>query len=118
MVGLIDMIAARYDEAEMVAVEVPEWETTLHFRPLTAAERSRIRRGIDPNDEEELVVKLIIAKALDADGNRVFDDDAKTRAALMGKADMNVIMRIAQEAGRSQLVGDGEGEAVEQAKNA
>ena len=97
MSKLIDTIATRYDETVPREIEVPEWGTSVFFRPLTPSERSNIRKGINPKDDEELMISLLVAKALDADGNRLFDDDAKTRATLMGKGDLAVIARIVQD---------------------
>lgn len=98
---LIDIIATRFNEAKPTEVDVPEWGVKLYFMPLTPAERGDIRKGISDSDEEELMLALLIAKALDSEGNRVFDDSASTRATLMGKADINVVSRIVRAAGKA-----------------
>lgn len=98
---LIDVIATKYDATPLQPVEVPEWGVTLYFRPLTPAERASIRKGISENDDEEMLVAGLIRKALDADGKPVFDDNAETRAALHTKGDLNVIVRIMADVGKS-----------------
>jgi hypothetical protein len=91
---ILDIIAQRHDAQAPTEVEVPEWGVTLYFTPLTASERSAIRKGIDPDDDGEMLISGLIRKARDKDGKPVFTDDAKTRATLAGKAEFSVIRRI------------------------
>lgn len=94
MSDILKIIAERHDAQAPTAVEVPEWGVTLYFTPLTPAERSAINKGIDPNDDGELLISGLIQKARDKDGKRVFEDTPETRATLSGKAEFRVIRRI------------------------
>jgi hypothetical protein len=75
----------------MASVEVPEWSTTLFFKPSNLAQRDRIYKHINEGKLEALV-ETIIQRALDADGKRVFNEAC--RKDLMTKTDPDVIGRI------------------------
>lgn len=98
---LLALIAQAHDTAPPVEVVVPEWGgRKLYFRPLTPAERQAIRRGIDPANEEMLMVSTLIHKALDETGKPVFKNDARTMAELLRSADMAVLVSILSRAGQ------------------
>lgn len=72
-----DEIFARPNRLRRVTVEVPEWETTLTLRELTARESQELvdqRR----NDEElrksfaETMAETIVRAAIDEDGQHIF----------------------------------------------
>lgn len=112
MTSALDKITAHFEGAGMTPVEVPEWELTLYFRPVTGFDRTNVRRGVDPNDEAELIANFVRLLARDATGERLFDDDPKTRAAFIGRCDFNILTRIVAKLGERSL-----GEKVAEAKN-
>lgn len=77
--------------APMASVEVPEWGTTLFFKPSTLAQRDRIYKHINDGSLEALV-ETLIQRALDGDGKRVFNEAC--RKDLMTRTDPDVISRI------------------------
>ncbi len=87
---------------EMKSVEVPEWETTLYFKPVSnfATEQKIVQLQSDGKIVEALVESLI-AKSCDADGKRVFKGADKTQ--LMNEVDPAVIMRIVTEMNNSDM---------------
>lgn len=99
---ILQKIKADYDGKKMRKVAVPEWDAEIYFNPLTLAERKRIAKGHDPKDDAGLTVSLLIEKALDADGKRIFDGSAETRAALEGATDAAVIARVVTQMGAAQ----------------
>jgi len=101
MSDLLQIIVDQAAQAKPKPVVVPEWKTTVYFLPLTPAERIEIRRGIDPNDQEDLLVSTLQHKARDAEGNRIFDCSVIERAKLMKSIDMEVLQRVLIQAGSS-----------------
>ena len=99
MSDLLKKIVALNDTAGLRAVSVPEWETTLYFRPLTPADRIHIRRGINPEDDMDLMVSTLQHMALDKEGNQVFDGTMIERAQLLKSLDMNVLIRVINDPG-------------------
>jgi hypothetical protein len=112
--SILDRIRADFDAKSRRSIDVPEWGCTVYWNPLTLAERRRIIAGIDQDDESGMIVALIVEKALDAEGRKLFGADAgppaQVRATLDGTADALVLGRI------SRAIEGGETQA--QAKNA
>lgn len=81
---------------DMKKVEVPEWETTLYFKPATtfAQEQAVIKLHTEGRQVEALVESLII-RACDADGRRVFK--MADKVSLMNEVDPQVILRIVNQ---------------------
>ena len=77
--------------APMESVVVPEWDTTIFFKPTTLAQRNTIFRYVNDGSLESLVQTLII-RALDEDGKRLFSNADKKD--LMEKVDPDVIVNV------------------------
>ena len=77
--------------APMESVVVPEWDTTIFFKPTTLAQRNTIFRYVNDGSLESLVQTLII-RALDEDGKRLFSNADKKD--LMDKVDPDVIVNV------------------------
>ncbi|MBS8228406.1 hypothetical protein [Vannielia litorea] len=92
--SILDAITADFRNAPLKEVPSEKWGCTFYFRPLSLAKRRDIGRGVASDDHEELVMRQFIACALDAQGKRIFDDSAETKAALQGGADANEMIRI------------------------
>ena len=52
-------------------------ELAVYWHPLTIAERESISKKSDANDPNDFALALMITKALDKDGNRLFQDGDK-----------------------------------------
>ncbi|MFQ5510130.1 MAG: hypothetical protein ACE5FN_12480 [Leptospirillia bacterium] len=85
--------------AGLGAIEVPEWGTTIHFRPLNLRERDRIHR-FAAKDSLEALVETLIVRALDADGKPIFKSVHRTE--LMREVDPEVIARVCEEMNRAE----------------
>lgn len=109
MVTFLDALVAHYDGSGLKSVDVPEVGQTVYFQPPTFAEGVAIARGVREGDNIELMVRTIVRKALDKDGNRLFDDSVETKAALQKKVDARILQRI--------VVAMGESPSVDEAKN-
>tara|TARA_Y100001938_G_scaffold149909_1_gene238620 strand:- start:2769 stop:3143 length:375 start_codon:yes stop_codon:yes gene_type:complete len=77
--------------APMESVVVPEWDTTIFFKPTTLAQRNTIFRYVNDGSLESLVQTLII-RGLDEDGKRIFSNADKKD--LMDKVDPDVIVNV------------------------
>ncbi|MDH5528363.1 MAG: hypothetical protein OEY97_13815 [Nitrospirota bacterium] len=85
--------------AGMGTVEVPEWGTTIHFRPLNLKERDRIHQ-FAAKDSLEALVETLIVRALDADGKPIFKSVHRTE--LMREVDPEIIARVCEEMNRAE----------------
>ena len=64
---------------------------TVYWHPLTIAERE-VQRKSTSEDTNEFALQLMIAKALDEDGNKLFQDGDK--ASLRREVEANILQEI------------------------
>lgn len=88
----IDLVREHFASLGTKKIEVPEWKLTIHATPVTLSEKNKLYRKSRDNDME-LLVDILILKATDADGKKLFEVDHKP--TLLNKADSNVVARIA-----------------------
>jgi hypothetical protein len=99
--SIIDQAIAHYQTQEQLVISVPEWGVEdnplkIYVFPMTMAEVNMIQRISKKNASNiEHAANIIVIKARDADGNRLFKLEDKD--ALMEKADYRVIARITGE---------------------
>ncbi len=99
--SIIEQAVAHYTTQEKLIISVPEWGTKdkpleIHVFPMTMAEVNMIQRISKKNASNiEHAANIIVIKAKDADGNRLFKLEDKD--ALMEKADYRVVARITEE---------------------
>lgn len=97
---VIEKAKAHFDSLEIKEIKVPEWtedgEETLviYAKPLTLAEMSRLQRYAK-DDDVALMAYCLIEKALDAEGNALFDKGDKH--TFMHRVDKDVLARVATE---------------------
>lgn len=89
-----------YESQERLIISVPEWGSKdnpleIHAFPMTMAEVNLIQRIARKNASNiEHAANIIIVKARDKNGNRLFK--LEDRDALMQKVDYRVVSRIAE----------------------
>lgn len=88
----IDLVREHFASLGTRKIEVPEWKLTIYAGPVTLAEKNRLYRKSKDSDME-LLVDLLILKACDANGQKLFNVDHKP--TLLNKADSNVVGRVA-----------------------
>lgn len=88
----IDLVREHFASLGIKRIEVPEWKLTIHSTPVTLAEKNKLYRKSRENDME-LLVDILILKAIDAKGEKMFNVDH--RLTLLHKADSNIIARVA-----------------------
>jgi hypothetical protein len=81
----------------------------VYWHPLTIAERESIQKKADSDDANDFALGMMIEKALDADGKRLFQDGEK--AALKNAVDASVLQEI-----QLAMLSSGSENKVEEAK--
>ena len=87
-----------FESLEVKIIEVPEWglegDRAMYVRPFTMNEKQRIFKGANDSDYNVLI-DVIIQKAEDKNGERMFDLSHKPKFKV--RADTDVISRVASE---------------------
>jgi len=86
---LSDAIAAHWEALKSQKIEIPEWNATIYFDPLTMKERDLL---MSVKGDGEMLVDTIILKAKDGDGNKLFTKADKPQLQLT--AAPSIISRI------------------------
>ena len=84
---------------------------SVYWHPLTIAERESIQKKSTTEDPNEFALNLMIEKALDKDGNRIFQDGDK--ASLRREVEANILQEIQLamiEAGQTKEVKEAKAE--------
>ncbi len=98
--SIINQAIEHYQTQEKLIISVPEWglrdnPLEIHVFPITMAEVNLIQRIARKNASNiEHAANIIIVKARDKNGNRLFK--LEDRDALMQKVDYRVVSRIAE----------------------
>jgi hypothetical protein len=87
----IDLVREHFASLGTRKIEVPEWKLTIYAAPVTLAEKNRLYKKSKESDME-LLVDLLIMKATDANGQKLFTLEHKP--TLLNKADSNVVARV------------------------
>jgi hypothetical protein len=102
-VSILDNAKSHFDKIETKAIEVPEWDFIIYSTPFTMGEKKSLWK-FAKDDDFEFMVRTLILKALDKDGNKLFDISNKIE--LMNGVSPDVITRIVGEISISQTVED------------
>ena len=84
---------------------------TVYWHPLTIAERESIQKKSQSENANEFALQLMIEKALDKDGGRLFQDGDK--ASLRREVEANILQEIQLamiEAGQTKEVSEAKAE--------
>lgn len=98
--SIIEQAIEHYSNQDRLVISVPEWGSKdnpleIHVFPMTMAEVNLIQRIARKNASNiEHAANIIIVKARDKNGNRLFK--LEDRDALMQKVDYRVVSRIAE----------------------
>lgn len=96
--SILDRAKKHFKDQPIIEIKVPEWAdengdaTVLYSKPFTMKERQTLYKFAD-GDDLEFMIRLVIMKALDSDGNKLFD--LTNKKDFENTVDPNVIMRIA-----------------------
>jgi|TARA_B100000073_G_C23350036_1_gene418498 beta-glucosidase/6-phospho-beta-glucosidase/beta-galactosidase len=93
-----DGIRSHFEETEIRVIEVPEWglvgDKAIYAKPFNMMEKSKLFKGANNNDLN-ILIDVIIEKALDKDHNKMFD--ATHILSFKTKADTDVIARVSNQ---------------------
>ncbi len=86
----------------MASIEIPEWQVTVYWKigGLNFASQSKIIELQNSGKSAEALVEMMIMRALDADGKKMFKLAEKTE--LMREVDPNVILKVVTAMGDSE----------------
>ena len=88
----IELVREHFASLGTRKIDVPEWKLVVYASPVTLSEKNRLYRRSKDNDME-LLVDILIMKACDEHGNRLFT--IEHNPTLLNKADSNVVGRVA-----------------------
>ena len=95
-IDYFDGIREHFNTLETKVIEVPEWglvgEKAIHSKPFNMLEKQKIFKGAT-NTDLDVLIDVIILKALTKDGDKMFNDTQKL--AFRTKADTNIISDVA-----------------------
>ena len=99
--SVIDIAKSHFENIGVQSMEVPEWTdqdgkaVVIYWNPITLSEKNRLLKKSDTLNDVAILADIMIMKALDKDGNKVFKLEDKI--TLMHKSDPDVLTRIAQK---------------------
>ena len=95
MTRTIDLLKNKFGVSQLYKHDVikdDELIFTVYWHPLTIAERESIQKKTGTDDTNDYALQLMIEKALDKDGARLFQDG--DRASLRREVEANVLQEI------------------------
>ena len=95
MARAVELLRNRFGVSQLYEHEVvKDGETvlTVHWHPLTIAERESIQKKSGSDDAADFALSLMIQKALDSEGKRLFADG--DRAALRREIEAAILQEI------------------------
>ena len=95
MTRAVDLLKNSFGVSQLYQHDVVKDGTlilSVYWHPLTIAERESISKKSDANDPNDFALALMITKALDKNGDRLFQDGDK--ASLRREVEANVLQEI------------------------
>ena len=90
-----ELLRNKFGVSQLYKYELKEGDEVvlnIYWHPLTIAERESIQKKSDSDDAVDFALGMMIEKALDADGKRLFQDGEK--AVLKNAIDASVLQEI------------------------
>jgi hypothetical protein len=96
---LIDKVVQHYDAKGKLKIEVPEWadeefDGCIYYTPVTLIERNKLMPELK-KENLDFIVAVIVMKAEDEDGNKLFD--LKDKLKLKQHADYHLLDNLANQ---------------------
>ncbi len=108
----VDLLRNKFGVSQLYTYDIKENDEVLlsiYWHPLTIAERESIQKKTGSDDANDFALGLMIEKALDKNGKRLFADG--DRATLRREVEASILQEIQLE-----MLGSGEKTKVEDAK--
>ena len=112
MTRAVDLLKNKFGVSQLYKHDVKQDDEiilTIYWHPLTIAERESIQKKTSSDDPNEFALNLMIEKALDKDGTRLFQDGDK--ASLRREVEANILQEI-----QLAMIEAGQARGVEEAK--
>ena len=112
MTRAVDLLKNKFGVSQLYKHDVIkdiEVILSVYWHPLTIAERESITKKSDANDPNDFALALMIEKALDKEGSRLFQDGDK--ASLRREVEANILQEI-----QLAMIEAGQTRGVEEAK--
>ena len=112
MTRAVDLLKNKFGVSQLYKHDVKQDDEvilTVYWHPLTIAERESIQKKTSSDDPNEFALNLMIEKALDKDGTRLFQDGDK--ASLRREVEANILQEI-----QLAMIEAGQTRGVEEAK--
>jgi hypothetical protein len=96
---IIDRAKTHFESLGVQSIEVPEWKdedgkpTVIYWNPITLSEKNKLFKKSDNMSDVSILADIVLMKALDKNGNKVFTLEDKL--ALMHKVDSDVLSKVA-----------------------
>ena len=101
--SVLDKAKAHFDSIETKVIEVEEWDCTIYATPFTMGEKKKLWKHAK-EDDIEFMVRTLLLKALDKDGEKMFD--LADKITLMNHVDPNVIVRVVGDISVADTIGE------------
>ena len=95
MTRAVDLLKNKFGVSQLYKHDVKQDDEiilTIYWHPLTIAERESIQKKTGTDDTNDYALQMMIEKALDKDGTRLFQDGDK--ASLRREVEANVLQEI------------------------
>tara|TARA_R100000231_G_scaffold43611_2_gene37796 strand:- start:1975 stop:2295 length:321 start_codon:yes stop_codon:yes gene_type:complete len=89
----IEKAKSHFDLQEIKSFYVEEWDLKIFWKPLTLGETAKLFK-VSREDSLTMMAMVLIYKALDEEGNKIFSIDDKPD--LLNNVDRNVLVNVAQ----------------------
>ena len=112
MTRAVDLLRNKFGVSQLYKHDVKQDDEVIlsvYWHPLTIAEREAIQKKTTSEDPNEFALNLMIEKALDKDGVRLFQDGDK--ASLRREVEANILQEI-----QLSMIEAGQTRGVEEAK--
>jgi hypothetical protein len=96
---LIDRAKSHFESLGVQSMDIPEWKdednnpSVIYWNPITLSEKNKLFKKSDNLNDVGILADIIVMKAIDKDGNKLFILEDKI--ALMHKTDSDVLSRRA-----------------------
>ena len=95
MTRAVDLLRNKFGVSQLYKHDVKQDDEiilTVYWHPLTIAEREAIQKKSNSNDVNDYALQMMIEKALDKDGNKIFQDGDK--ASLRREVEVTILEEI------------------------
>ena len=96
--SIIDSAKSHFESLGVQSIEVPEWKdengnpSIIYWNPINLYEKNIIFKKSENMSDVNVLADILVMKALDKDGNKIFKPEDKM--ALMYKVDSDVVAKI------------------------